>query len=71
MAADITVAGMTMVDLSDPSWSMTGLNAKTNFFSPVGIPFGPKIDVTQMNGGGGSGPPPRPSSGFLYPRGDY
>jgi len=70
MAADLTTTGMTTVDLSDPSWSMTGLNVKTGFFNPVGTPLGLKVDVTQMNGGG-SGPPPRPSSGFLYPRGDY
>jgi hypothetical protein len=70
MAADLTTAGFTTVDLSDPSYSMANIGVVTTALNPAAIKLGAKINMGDFGGGGGGGGPTRPSTGFLYPRGD-
>lgn len=63
MAADIT----TTIDYE--SVSLDAVSGSELITGPLG--YAMMMETGSIGGGGDSGPPPRPSSGFLYPRGDY
>jgi hypothetical protein len=71
MAADLTLVGNDSFTLPSPTTPGMVMSE-----SPTIVAI---VDTTNVNlflpmespGGGSSGPPPRPTSGFLYPRGDY
>ena len=65
MAADLTAA----LDTEGAHGYASG-GGGVPFTSPLGFPL--LLEGAALpGGGGGSGGPTRPSSGFLYPRGDY
>ncbi len=70
MAADLTVAGFTILDLSDPSYDMANMGVRAAGLGIVGVEFGAKLNMSDFSGGSGGGGSTRPSNGFLYPRGD-
>jgi hypothetical protein len=65
MAADVTLTGE-VVDLNGPTLAIAVETA-----AQVVTPLSGVEIMLAVGGSGGSGPPPRPTNGFLYPRGDY
>ena len=66
MAADQTLA----LD-NEGAHGYVGGAGDIPFSGPVGYSMTLEVMSAPGGSGGSSGPPPRPSTGFLYPRGDY